>query len=92
MGLRSNDLEWSVEELIAMQFAYVKELAESVAEDTVLDVVVTVSGYHPLIGEGTYDVQVPPFYSQFERQAVLDAVELSGLRPISLINDGTAGA
>jgi len=49
VGLRQNDLEWSVEELIAMQFAYVKELAESVAEDSVLDVVVTVSGYRPLI-------------------------------------------
>ena len=34
---------------------------------------------------------MPPFFSQFERQAVLDAVEVSGLRPISIINDGTAG-
>jgi hypoxia up-regulated 1 len=44
VGLRkTDDSEWSVEELIAMQFAYVKELAESVADDKVLDVVVTVS-------------------------------------------------
>lgn len=43
VGLRkADDSEWSVEELIAMQFAYVKELAESVADDKVLDVVVTV--------------------------------------------------
>lgn len=43
VGLRkSDDSEWTVEELIAMQFAYVKELAESVADDKVLDVVVTV--------------------------------------------------
>ncbi|KAF8583385.1 actin-like ATPase domain-containing protein [Ramaria rubella] len=77
VGLRkADDSEWSVEELIAMQFAYIKELAESVADNKVLDVVIT----------------VPPFFSQFERQAVLDVAEVSGLRPISLINDGTAVA
>lgn len=39
---RSDDSEWSVEELIAMQFAYVKELAEIAAGNSVHDVVVTV--------------------------------------------------
>ncbi|KAF8515704.1 Hsp70 protein-domain-containing protein [Hysterangium stoloniferum] len=77
VGLRkSDDTEWTVEELMAMQFAYVKDLAETTVKDKVKDVVVT----------------VPPFFSQFERQAVLDAIEISGLKPIALLNDGTAVA
>lgn len=73
---RSDGTEWSVEELIAMQFAYVKELAESVAGEKVYDVIVT----------------VPPYYTQFERDAVVDAIEVAGLRTLALINDGTAVA
>ncbi|KAH9943772.1 Hsp70 protein-domain-containing protein [Amylocystis lapponica] len=57
---RSDGTEWSVEELIAMQFAYVKELAEAAA------------------GE--------------KRDAVVDAIEIAGLRTLALINDGTAVA
>ena len=58
-----------------MQFSYVKELAESVAGEKVTDVVVT----------------VPPFYAQAERDAVVDAIEIAGLRTLALIdiNDGT---
>lgn len=59
-----------------MQFSYVKELAESLAGEKVYDVIVT----------------VPPFYSEFERNAVADAVEIAGLRTLALINDGTAVA
>lgn len=59
-----------------MQFSYVKELAESVAGEKVTDVVVT----------------VPPFYTQAERDAVVDAIEIAGLRTLALINDGTAVA
>jgi hypoxia up-regulated 1 len=59
-----------------MQFAYVKQLAESVAEEKVKDVIVT----------------VPPFYSQQERDAVVDAIEIAGLRTLALINDGAAVA
>ncbi|KAI0331368.1 actin-like ATPase domain-containing protein [Cubamyces sp. BRFM 1775] len=73
---RSDGTEWSVEELIAMQFSYVRELAESVAGEKVYDVIVT----------------VPPYYTQFERDAVVDAIEISGLRTLALINDGTAVA
>ncbi|EPQ55862.1 actin-like ATPase domain-containing protein [Gloeophyllum trabeum ATCC 11539] len=76
-GVRRPDgTEWSAEELIAMQFAYVKELAEAAAGEKVQDVVVT----------------VPPFYTQFEKDAVVDAIEIAGLRTIALINDGTATA
>lgn len=73
---QSDGTEWSVEELIGMQFAYVKQLAETLAEEKVRDVIVT----------------VPPYYSQFERDAVADAIEVSGLRTLALINDGTAVA
>ncbi|KAL4257706.1 Heat Shock Protein 70 (HSP70) [Pleurotus pulmonarius] len=73
---RSDGSEWSVEELIAMQFAYIKHLAEAVAGEKVYDVIVT----------------VPPFYSQFERDAVADAIEIAGLRTLALVNDGTAVA
>lgn len=57
-----------------MQFAYIKGLAEDLAGEKVHDVIVT----------------VPPFYSQFERDAVADAIEISGLRTLALIHDGTA--
>ncbi|KAF8269636.1 actin-like ATPase domain-containing protein [Lactarius quietus] len=67
---------WDVEELVAMQFAYVRALAEEAAGERVQDVVVT----------------VPPFYAQFERDAIADAVELAGLRLVALVNDGAAVA
>jgi hypoxia up-regulated 1 len=73
---RSDGTLWSVEELIAMQFAYVKELAETLAGEKVSEVIVT----------------VPPYYTQFERDAVVDAIEISGLRTLALVNDGTAVA
>ena len=73
---RSDGTEWSVEELIAMQFAYIRDLAESTAGEKVYDVIVT----------------VPPYYTQNERDAVVDAIEMSGLRTLGLINDGTAVA
>lgn len=73
---QSNGKEWSVEELIAMQFSYVKDLAETFAQEKVRDVIVT----------------VPPYYSQFERDAIVDAIEISGLKTLALINDGTAVA
>lgn len=73
---QSGGKEWAVEELIAMQFAYVRDLAESFAQEKVRDVIVT----------------VPPYYSQFERDAIVDAIEISGLKTLALINDGTAVA
>ncbi|KAF7373516.1 Actin-like ATPase domain-containing protein [Mycena sanguinolenta] len=73
---QSDGNEWSVEELIGMQFSYVKQLAEGVAGEKVTDVVIT----------------VPPYFSQFQRDAVVDAVEIAGMRTLTLINDGTAVA
>ncbi|PPR02281.1 hypothetical protein CVT24_011619 [Panaeolus cyanescens] len=68
--------EWIVEELVAMQFAYIKHLAEELANEKVTDVVVA----------------VPPYFSQFERDAIADAIEISGLKTLALINDGTSTA
>ncbi|KDR78342.1 hypothetical protein GALMADRAFT_64912 [Galerina marginata CBS 339.88] len=74
--VQSDGTKWSAEELVAMQFAYIKHLAELVANEKVTDVIVT----------------VPSYYSQFERDAIADAIEISGLRTLALINDGTAVA
>ncbi|KIY68804.1 actin-like ATPase domain-containing protein [Cylindrobasidium torrendii FP15055 ss-10] len=73
---RSDGTEWTPEELIGMEFAYVKGLAETMAGEKVQDVVVT----------------VPPHFTQFERDAIVDAIEISGLRTLALINDGAAVA
>ncbi|CAJ0627449.1 4479_t:CDS:2 [Entrophospora sp. SA101] len=65
---------FSVEELVAMQLSHAKKQAEVTAQEEVKDSVIT----------------VPPYYNQFERQAILDAAEIAGLRVLSLINDLTA--
>lgn len=77
VGFKQSDgTEWSTEELIAMQLAYVKQVAESLAGEPIHDVVLT----------------VPHHYTQFERDAVVDAVEIAGMRTLTLINDGAAVA
>lgn len=73
-GKRPNGEEYNVEELVAMQLDYVKELAAQVAGENVRDVVVT----------------VPAYFNQFQRQAVIDATEIAGLKLLTLVNDGTA--
>jgi hypoxia up-regulated 1 len=67
---------WDVEELVAMQLAYIRSLAVDAAGrgERVQDVVIT----------------VPAFFSQFERDAIADAVELAGLRLLAFVNDGAA--
>ncbi|KDE04159.1 hypothetical protein MVLG_05384 [Microbotryum lychnidis-dioicae p1A1 Lamole] len=75
-SLSSSSGSFAIEELLAMQFTNTRELAEEVAGEFVKDVVVT----------------VPAWWTQSERQAVIDALDLAGLRSIGLINDGTAAA
>lgn len=58
-----------------MQFSYARDLAETLAGEAVRDAIVSVPGW----------------FSQSERQAVMDALEIGGLRPVGLVNDGTAG-
>jgi hypoxia up-regulated 1 len=68
--------KWTVEELVAMQLAYIRSLAEDVAGESVADLVLT----------------IPAFFSHAQRQALLDAAEIAGLKPLALVNDGSAVA
>ena len=36
-------------------------------------------------------IAVPPFFDQFERQAVIDAAEIAGLKVLTLMNSDSAG-
>ncbi|KAJ3019019.1 UNVERIFIED_CONTAM: Hypoxia up-regulated protein 1 [Siphonaria sp. JEL0065] len=65
---------YSVEELLAMQFAHAKRQAEISGKEGVSGAVVT----------------VPPYLNHFERQAIVDAAEIAGVRLLQLMNDGTA--
>ncbi|GAA6055037.1 hypothetical protein JCM3770_006706 [Rhodotorula araucariae] len=65
-----------VEEALAFQFVYAKELAEESANEVVRDTVVTVPGW----------------FAEKERRAVIDAAEIAGLRVVGLVNDGAAAA
>ncbi|KAF9432127.1 hypothetical protein BGZ76_011239 [Entomortierella beljakovae] len=69
-------VKYSVEELVAMQLALAKRQAEETAGEPVKDVVIT----------------IPPYFSQAERRALLDAADLAGLHVLSLIHDETAVA
>ncbi|KAF9105412.1 Hypoxia up-regulated protein 1 [Mortierella sp. GBA35] len=68
--------QFTVEELVAMQFALAKKQAEETAGESVKDVVIT----------------IPPYFNQYERQAMLDAADLAGLHVLSLIHDESAVA
>ncbi|KAK3820162.1 MAG: Hsp70 protein-domain-containing protein [Benniella sp.] len=69
-------VKYSAEELVAMQFALAKKQAEETAGESIKDVVIT----------------VPPYFSQAERQAVLDSAHLAGLHVLSLVHDESAVA
>ncbi|KAK4698666.1 hypoxia up-regulated 1, partial [Phenoliferia sp. Uapishka_3] len=75
-AIASSSGTFAVEEVLAMQLVYAKEMAEEAAGESVRDTVVT----------------VPSWFGQAERQSVLDAVDLAGMRSIGLVNDGTAAA
>ncbi|KAK5166661.1 lumenal Hsp70 protein [Saxophila tyrrhenica] len=72
----NNEMPWTVEELLAMQFANIKRNAESMAGkgNVVEDTVIT----------------IPAFYTADERRAIEKAALLSGLVVNSLITDGLA--
>ncbi|GAA6014558.1 hypothetical protein JCM10207_001644 [Rhodosporidiobolus poonsookiae] len=67
---------WPVEEVLAYQFTYAKELAEEQAKEPVRDAVITVPGW----------------FGEAERNAVIDAAEVAGLKVVGLVNDGAAAA
>ncbi|GMF19358.1 unnamed protein product [Phytophthora lilii] len=70
------DQTFQAEELVAMVFAHARQITDTFAEAPVKDWVLT----------------VPAFFSQAQRQALLDAAEISGVRVLSLINENTAAA
>ncbi|KAG3098515.1 Heat shock protein 17 [Phytophthora idaei] len=72
----SKDQTFHAEELVAMVFTHARQITDTFAEAPVKDWVVT----------------VPTFFSQAQRQAMLDAAEISGVRVLSLINENAAAA
>lgn len=72
----SADQTFQPEDLIAMNFQQIKKIAEIDAESPVKDCVIT----------------VPAYFSQLERQAVIDSAELAGLNVLALVHENTAAA
>lgn len=75
-SLPKSNASYLPEDLLAMQLAYARELAEAAAKEKVQDAIVT----------------VPAYFTQFERQAILDAMDLAGLRNLALVEDGATVA
>ncbi|BGP35161.1 lumenal Hsp70 protein [Rhodotorula toruloides] len=75
-ALQTSKLSVPVEEALAYQFVYAKEMAEEQAKEPVREAVVTVPGW----------------FAEAERKAVIDAAEIAGLRVVGLVNDGSAVA
>ncbi|DAZ96259.1 TPA: hypothetical protein N0F65_012562 [Lagenidium giganteum] len=71
-----DDQVFHAEELVAMVFSHARQITDAFAEAPVKDWVVT----------------VPSFFAQPQRQAMLDAAELAGVRVLSLIDENTAAA
>ena len=76
MYLKDDNVTYAVEELVAMLLANTKSLAEDHAGAKAKDCVIT----------------VPQYFTQFERQALLDAANIAGLHVLSLIDENTAAA
>ncbi|ERL94524.1 hypothetical protein D910_11801 [Dendroctonus ponderosae] len=73
---QDDDTFFSPEELIAQFLTKAREFAESGAQQPIKECVLT----------------VPGFFNQVERNALLEAAELAGLKVLQLINDYTAVA
>ena len=94
--------EYTAEELVGQILAHAKMLAEKTAEEAVKESVITVravsgrsfatANRQHILTPSLARVQVPPFWGQDERQAVMDAAELAGLKVLSLMNENTAVA
>jgi hypoxia up-regulated 1 len=82
-----------------MQLSHAKKLAKATAGELVVDTVVTVSPLPLCLSFALprtscsrhWALQVPAFFTHAERRAMLDAIELAGLKPLALIDDGSAG-
>ncbi|XVF82598.1 hypothetical protein PTKIN_Ptkin16aG0062300 [Pterospermum kingtungense] len=72
----SEEVSYSVEELLGMILKYAANLAEFHSKVTVKDAVIS----------------VPPYFGQAERRGLLTAAELAGINVISLINEHSGAA
>lgn len=72
----NDDKTFTPEELLAQVLSKARDMAEASAQQKIKDAVIT----------------VPGFVNQIERNAILQAAELAGLRVLQLINDYTAVA
>ncbi|KAI8907250.1 heat shock protein 70 family [Gorgonomyces haynaldii] len=68
--------QYIAEELVAMLLSHAKKMAETYSGVDVTGAVIT----------------VPPYFSHFERQQLMDAAEIAQLRVLGLLNDETAVA
>ncbi|XP_075158585.1 hypoxia up-regulated Grp170 co-chaperone protein [Haematobia irritans] len=73
---KSDDEQFSVEELIAQILVKAKEFAQDATNQAITECVITVPGY----------------FAQAEREALLTAAQLANLKVLQLINDYTAVA
>ncbi|OQO05866.1 hypothetical protein B0A48_09961 [Cryoendolithus antarcticus] len=75
-AFEDSEVPWSVEELMAMEFASIKRNAETMAGK----------------GSGVEDVvlTIPPFYTAMEKRSLLRAADLAGLNVMGLVSDGLA--
>ncbi|TYJ15851.1 hypothetical protein E1A91_A10G210900v1 [Gossypium mustelinum] len=72
----SDDVSYSVEELLGMILKYAANLAEFHSKTMVKDMVIS----------------VPPYFGQAERKGLMTAAELAGINVISLINEHSGAA
>ncbi|KAK8509518.1 hypothetical protein V6N12_001523 [Hibiscus sabdariffa] len=72
----SDDVSYSVEELLGMILKYAANLAEFHSKATVKDAVIS----------------VPPYFGQAERKGLMAAAHLAGVNVISLINEHSGAA
>ncbi|CAL8093237.1 unnamed protein product [Calicophoron daubneyi] len=66
--------DFTPEQVLAMQLSKLKTITESALSSKVVDIV----------------INVPTYYTDAERRAVLDATRISGLNCVKLVNDTTA--
>ncbi|KAM9997399.1 hypothetical protein ACTFIZ_010901 [Dictyostelium cf. discoideum] len=71
-----DEINYSPEELTGMLLRRVKDMASSYAGSSIKDCAIT----------------IPPYFTQQQRQALLDAAQLAGLNVLSLIHDINAAA
>ena len=74
LTLKRGDNSSTVEELVAMQLVNMKTQAETMANEKIKELVLT----------------VPPYWTEQERRAIVNAAEIAGMRISTLISDGLA--